>query len=138
MTVKYVTSSHWQQMPAPISSLNLKRGSNNASGVHAKYAYFFQGSENHSDVVALNNVNDNLGYYWQDIYKKLERDQANTRVCAWVNPDSRNDALLYKAFHWAKAAFGSVFVLIFDGFGAFFISAPVKGAKPEEEIRNEN
>jgi len=137
MTLNYFSSSDWQKVPASISSLKLKQNSNDTSSVKAEYVYYFQDVEFQSDAVALSNANDNIGSYWQDLYTKLRQERANDSVMAWVNPAHPSEAFLDRTFRWANVAFGSLFLLMFGGFGLLFMWASVKAAKSEDQIISE-
>jgi len=138
MTVKYFSSANWKQVPANISSIELKRnyGESTTYSIKARYFYSYKGNHQSSDV-SLNNSSDNIGDYWQTLYRKLKQDQANDRAHAWVNPNNPNEALLDRTFRWAKVAFGGIFLFMFGGFGFGAMWLSLKATKPVEQERQE-
>ena len=139
MTVKYFATSNWQKTPAQLTMLDLKvrRGESTTYTVKTKYSYYFQGAQYEGDRVALRNGSDNIGSYWQDIYRQLQQDRSNGTVTAWVNPSEPNEALLDRTFRWSQVIFGLVFLVMFciPGFGIMLFAA--KAGKPEHEVRQE-
>ena len=139
MTVTYFSSTNWQQVPVNITSIKLKesRGDNSSTyRVEATYSYSYNGNRQSSDV-ALSNASDNIGDYWQELYKQLKQDQAANRAQAWVNPSNPDEALLDRTFRWAQVAVGLLFFLMFGGFGFGAMWLSMKSFKPIEKERQE-
>ena len=134
MTIKYFSSANWQVVPANISSLSLKKHHDDSTTyqVKATYSYFYDG-DRQSSSVTFNNEPDNIGDYWQALYKRLERNRVNGTVQAWVNPENPNEAFLDRTFRWAQVAFGSIFIFMFGGFGFGAMWLSMKASKPLEQ-----
>ena len=139
MTIKYFSSTDWESVPASISSLELEQFDNDGSStyrVDASYSYYFQGDRQNTSVTFTNTA-DNIGTYWQELFKKLKQDQENDRAIAWVNPNNPSEAVLDRSYRWANVAFGSIFILMFGGFGFGAMWLSLKKVKPLDQERQE-
>lgn len=121
MTQRYFETQNWQNVQATIDELSLEKNYGEDSTTYrvvANYRYQFNGLSYSNQQVALNDTQDNIGDYWQRLYQQLQKNRSLDKVFAWVDPNNPSDALLDRTFRWEKVAFGSLFILMFGGFGA--------------------
>ena len=135
MTIEYLSSSDWVLVPAQIESVELKinSGESTTYRVEATYGYDYEGQSYRSDKVSLSSGSDNVGTYWQDLNRELQTKQSNNTAQVWVDPDNPSNSLLDRTFRWAQVAFGSLFLLMFGGFGSVAVWYSLKKRKTDNE-----
>ena len=133
---KYFSISERQKVSATMSVLELKKSHDGPDKYYleAQYSYFFQGTEYQDDSVQLSKAPDSKEY-WQDLYLKLQQDNANKRLVAWVNPNNPKDAILDKKVRLRLGELVPVlaFLLLFVGAGLVILWIGIRPQKPEHE-----
>jgi len=132
-TLKYFSSSDWQQVQANISSIVLKKrdGEKTRNSIKATYSYSYDG-DRQSNSVGFYTADSYK--YWEDLYNKLVEDQEKGNAQAWVNPNNPNEALLDRTIRWGYVVSGSIALLLLCGFGIAFIWL---GIKQEEYLEKD-
>ncbi|HMN93173.1 MAG TPA: DUF3592 domain-containing protein [Hydrogenophaga sp.] len=120
----------WQPVTAELQSASLERRRGSKQSItyiaHARYAYEFGGVRYEGERVAINGMADNIGPFWIDLGRQLERAHRQGQpVSAWVNPQAPHEAVLDRSLRWPLMAFMGVFGLLFTGVGAGLVAAAV-------------
>jgi len=120
----------WQPVTAELQSASLERRRGSKQSVtyiaHARYAYEFGGVRYQGERVAINGTADNVGQFWIDLGRQLERAHRQGQpVTAWVNPQAPHEAVLDRSLRWSLMAFMGSFGLLFTGVGAGLLAAAV-------------
>ncbi len=141
--VGYLSSANWVEVPARIHELKLVRKHEETTtySIKSNYSYQYQNNTYNSSRVGLSTGSDNLGDYWQQLHRKLKSRQSNNNAIALVNPDDPSEALLDRTFRWEAVIFGSMFLTLFGGFGAFFTwlslrDSPSREQRLKQELHN--
>lgn len=108
----------WQPVPAQMSELQLKFNKDSASKVVGRYEYQYAGHTYQSERISFYAGYDNVGDYWEQLYRHLQRQQETGQVTAWVNPHQQDEAVLDRSVRVPMLVFGGVFMLLFGGIGA--------------------
>lgn len=126
--LSYWQSGQWQSVPATITHLELVSSTSDGSTtyrVDADYNYEFNGQSYRSDNVSLSSGSDNIGDYWQDLYRTLSKQRSYNEVTALVNPDNPHEALLDRTLRAGVLLMGSAFFIIFAGVGLAVMKKPI-------------
>jgi len=131
MFFSYIDTGGWVQVPAEVYEIKLKRSSGDTTtySVKAEYSYQFDGVKHRGSRVSLSTGSDNMGTYWQDLERRLRRDQASNESWALVDPDNPADAILDRTFRWSSVVMGSIFLILFGGIGLIAIWASIQRKK---------
>ena len=140
MTYQYLTSDDWQTVPAKIlsSELVVNSGDSTTYLVEATYTYVYQNQSYQSDKVSFSIASDNIGDYWQDLYRRLETQRSNGGVVALVNPDNPSESVLDRTFRWTQVTFGAMFLVMFSGAGLVIIWLSLKAGKTQQQVIQES
>jgi hypothetical protein len=120
----------WQPVRAELLSASLERRRGSKQSItyiaHARYAYAYGGMPYQGERVAINGMADNIGQFWIDLGRQLERAHRQGQpVTAWVNPQAPHEAVLDRSLRWPLMAVMGVFSLLFTGVGAGLVAAAV-------------
>lgn len=108
----------WEPVPVQMSELQLKFNQDSASKVVGRYEYQYAGQTYQSERISFYAGYDNVGDYWEQLYRHLQRQQETGQATAWVNPDQPDEAVLDRRVRIPMLVFGGVFMLLFGGIGA--------------------
>jgi len=136
MAYRYFASANWVQVPVQIHQLKLSRntgGDSTTYRIESRYSYRFRGTVFESSRVSLSDSSDNIGSYWQDLYRQLSQMKKYERAVALVNPDDPGEAYLDRTFRWGKVIFSSVFLVMFGGVGGLFAWLSLQRSKGRVE-----
>ena len=128
MAIGYLTSTNWVEVPATLHSIKLERKSGEIITyyVTGNYSYRFNGSRYSNNRISLSSGrSDNIGTYWQGLERRLQKDRRSNEASAFVNPNNPSQSVLDRTFRWGKILFGSLFLLLFGGFGTVTILSSI-------------
>ncbi len=114
--MRYFESESWVAVPATINNLELNTHYGDDSvtwSVEALYQYDFNGRTYQNDRVALGGGSDNIGDFWPSLYARLDAEQENGQVYAYVNPEDPQRAYLDRSLRPEMLLFGGIFGAIF-------------------------
>lgn len=117
-------TQHWVEVPAIIEQVKLQehRGTDGITFEStARYRYQFDGQDYVGDRVSLYGADDGTSYH-RVIVRELEayRDNQQPFRC-FVDPDSPNDALLYRDLRWGMYVMIGLIALLFSGVGCWML-----------------
>jgi len=137
--LNYFGSFGWQPVPAKIVDIRgdskWQKNDNSSTRVYtikANYRYSFQGVEYTGQQVTLDDNFDSDEKFWRSLETQLRRDNIQSNLQAWVNPQNPQQARLHRGFRWSKVFFASIMLLMFGGFGAaavYFSNYQSKGKR---------
>jgi hypothetical protein len=134
--VNWVQMRTWKEVPAIILSAGLDTSSSSGrthsrsrSTVYkalAEYQYEYQGKTYRSTKVSRYFGSDNIGKFYENIYAEISRYQkSQERFRCYVNPDSPDEAILYRDMRLGMLCLYGGFGGIFGGIGWGFLVGSV-------------
>ena len=119
----------WKEVPAIILSAELEQSRSSKSTTYqtvAEYEYVYGGRTYRSTRVSRYSGSDNIGTFHQDIYNEISRyrDSKKPFRC-YVNPDSPEQAILYRKSRLAMLCFYAAFAGAFGGVGYGVLAAMI-------------
>lgn len=143
--LNYMGSSNWRQVPAKLDHIRgeseWRRNDNSSTRVYtikAQYRYSFEGIEYTASQVTLDDNFDSEEHFWRALETQLRRDNIQSKLQAWVNPQNPQQALLDRQFRWSKMVAAVILLSAFSGFGALVIylsGRRASGFKSPEEYK---
>jgi hypothetical protein len=126
----YHAAQQWEETPARIILVEFKHedtGEGITSWVKCLYEYDYQGRQYQGKRVSLHRGSDNIGSFWDDVFRELKECRRNGRPFrCYVNPANPAQAVLYRDLRWEMVVFQALFTFVFAGAGfGLLIAAPV-------------